>query len=362
MSNIRRFLWRDRFFYLGVGSGSYLAYKIPSTSSLYKDYGQHIRSLIEPEMAHRLTVNILSYNRYVRAILGLVPHENDENDESLLKTRVFDMNFPNPVGMAAGFDKNGECIQGVLDMGFGFTEIGSVTHFRLTGNPKPRVFRNEEEKTIINKYGMNNDGCGMVGWRMSSYRYHDKGRGIVGVNVGDDDLYTFWSLSTHADYVVINISCPNVEKRRNQNLQKLVTDIKSKSTTPLLIKIAPDITPGYVDEITSLTGIDGIIVSNTKNGLSGPPLREVSTNLIREIYQKTNGKIPIVGVGGVSTGRDAYEKIRNGASLVQLYTSFVYEGPMVVHDIKKELAELLRKDGFKSVSDAVGVDARMDSG
>ncbi|CAO3351357.1 quinone-dependent dihydroorotate dehydrogenase [Azospirillum palustre] len=342
----------------------------------------------DPETAHGLTIKALKS--------GLVPPARGR-DEPALHTRVWGLDFANPVGLAAGFDKNAEVVDAMLNLGFGFVEPGSVTPRPQPGNPRPRLFRLVEQRAVINRMGFNNEGLEAFAQRLERRRDSAKrAPGIVGANLGknkdtvdaaDDYVIGVRRLAPLADYLVVNVSSPNTPGLRALQgrdplralLERVLEARASCGLTrnpPLLLKIAPDLTVEDKSDIAAValeSGIDGLIVSNTTiarpdsipaamrseaGGLSGRPLFEASTSVLREIYALTGGKLPIVGVGGVATGEDAYAKIRAGASLVQLYSAMVYAGPAVVHRIRRELAELLRRDGFRSVADAVGVDHR----
>lgn len=335
---------------------------------------------LDPETAHRLTLRALT--------LGLAP-SCGKADDPVLATRVFGLNFPNPMGMAAGFDKNAEAWRALLRMGFGFVEIGSVTPRPQPGNPRPRLFRLTEDQAVINRMGFNNDGMQAVARNLSGQR-----NGIVGVNIGKnkdtqdpiaDYVACARQLGPQADYMVVNVSSPNTPGLRAlQDKAQLAALVDAAAETlaevcperapPLLVKIAPDLTERDCDDIArvALDGpVAGLIVSNTTierpdslrspnrretGGLSGKPLFDMSTRLLSQMYRLTGGKLPLIGVGGISSGRDAYEKIRAGASLFQLYTGFVYQGPLLINRIKGELTSLLRQDGFDKVDAAVGAD------
>ncbi len=335
--------------------------------------------LIEPERAHRLTILGLK--------LGLAPRDVAPNPSSL-GVDLWGLHFPNPLGIAAGFDKNGEVPDAMLKLGLGFAEVGTVTPRPQPGNPRPRIFRLAEERAVINRLGFNNEGHAALKGRLLARRARP---GIVGVNIGankdaadriadyEAGIAAFEGL---ASYFTVNISSPNTPGLRSlQNkaeLETLVTRVMKarKGRTPVLLKIAPDLTDDELADIAEVAreqGLDGLIVSNTTirreglvagphanetGGLSGQPLFALSTEVLRTMYRLTNGKIPIVGVGGVSSGADAYAKIRAGASLVQLYTALTYDGPMLVSRIKRELALLLAADGIEHLRDAVGLDAR----
>ncbi|CAO3353560.1 quinone-dependent dihydroorotate dehydrogenase [Azospirillum melinis] len=342
----------------------------------------------DPETAHGLTIKALKS--------GLVPPARGR-DEPALHTRVWGLEFANPVGLAAGFDKNAEVVDAMLKLGFGFVEPGSVTPRPQPGNPRPRLFRLVEQRAVLNRMGFNNEGLEAFAQRLERRRASAKrAPGIVGANLGknkdtvdaaDDYVIGVRRLAPLADYLVVNVSSPNTPGLRALQgrdplralLERVLEARASCGLTrnpPLLLKIAPDLTVEDKSDIAAValeSGIDGLIVSNTTiarpdsipaamrseaGGLSGRPLFEASTSVLREIYALTGGKLPIVGVGGVATGEDAYAKIRAGASLVQLYSAMVYAGPAVVHRIRRELAELLRRDGFQSVAEAVGADHR----
>ena len=300
--------------------------------------------------------------------------------------------FSNPVGLAAGFDKQAEVIGDVLDFGFGFTELGSILPEPQTGNPQPRLFRIPEAEAVINRFGFNSHGLTRCKLRIAAYRAANQGntRGLVGINVGknketadaaSDYVKVITTLAPFADYLTANISSPNTpglrDLQRREPLMELLKQCVAARDAgvkkpPLFVKIAPDLTDeqkeDIVDVVTS-TGVDGIIIGNTTisrppeipahvaaeaGGLSGKPLFALSTRVLADFYRLTKGKIPLIGCGGVSSGADAYAKIRAGASLVQLYTALIYQGPALIPRINRELAALLKRDGFSSVSAAVG--------
>lgn len=338
----------------------------------------------DAETAHRLTVRAVA--------AGLVP-DLRAPDDPILASLVWERDFSNPVGIAAGFDKNAEALAGIYRLGVGFAEAGTVTPKPQTGNLRPRVFRLPEQKAVINRYGMNNDGLERFLARVRAWR-EAGGREILGINVspnkdavnGPHDYVTcVAALAPYADYLVMNISSPNTPGLRGlQNraeLTELLASVKvardrGAARPPLLAKIAPDLTSEMradIAEVVLAAGIDGMIVTNTTvarpddlparycneaGGLSGAPLLAQSTEVLRDMHRLTNGKIPLIGVGGVASGADAYAKIRAGAALVQLYTALVFEGPYLVQRIKNDLAVLLRRDGFARLQDAVGADSR----
>lgn len=298
----------------------------------------------------------------------------------------------NPIGIAAGFDKNGEAIEGLDQIGFGFVEIGSVTPLPQAGNPKPRVFRLNSDQALINRYGFNSDGHETVWHRLQQLRANKKFNGVIGVNLGKnkssedavkDYVEGLKLFSPVADYLVINISSPNTPGLRalqeKNSLKHLLSEVIKANTAldmprPILLKLSPEMTEPEIADVCSIIQkkeckVDGLIISNTTTdrsmvlnseyrdeigGLSGKPLKEKSTKMIEIAYKLTGGKISIIGVGGISSGQDAYEKILAGASAVQLYTSFAYEGPPVVTKIKRELHEILKQNGYENVGDAVG--------
>jgi dihydroorotate dehydrogenase len=339
---------------------------------------------IDPETAHRLAVKALA--------CGL-PLGGAAPDEPLLACRVWGLDFPNPLGLAAGFDKDAEAPDALLRLGFGHVEVGTVTPRPQPGNPRPRLFRLSEDEAVINRYGFNSQGLDPLLRRAAARQ----GRGgVVGINVGKnkdtaDEVADFVTgiraAAPFADYLVINVSSPNTPGLRNlqarESMERLIQaalEAREAAVTgrmpPLLIKLAPDLDEaGLADvaEVALATGIDGLIMGNTTisrppslksphraeaGGLSGKPLLELSTRRLGDLYRLTCGRVPLVGVGGVSSGLDAYAKIRAGASLVQLYSALVYEGPGLIGRIKRDLASLLRRDGFGSVAEAVGADHR----
>lgn len=337
-----------------------------------------------PETAHNLAVKVLKW--------GLFPRQKTEDPKSLAST-VWGLHFKSPVGMAAGFDKQGEAVEGLHKIGFSFVEIGSVTPKPQPGNPKPRVFRLTEDLAVVNRYGFNSDGHEAVWQRLRQLRDDKSFDGVIGVNLGknktsedaaQDYIDGIKKFQDVADYFVINVSSPNTPGLRNLQakaiLQTLLTKVNEtrksiKSEQPLLLKLAPDLSETERQDVADVvlskqSKVDGLILCNTtitrnnlkdplreeQGGLSGAPLTDMSTTVISDMYRRTRGAIPIIGVGGIFSGEDAYNKIKAGASLVQVYTSYIYHGPPVVVKIKRELNELLERDGFKSIKDAVGKD------
>lgn len=336
----------------------------------------------DPEAAHERTIKLLS--------LGLGPRAS-EPDDPILKTTVCGLEFPNPIGLAAGLDKQASAIDAFMNFGFGHVEVGTVTPLPQSGNPRPRMFRVPEANALINRFGFNSVGADVVAERMKAWRENPRRtRNPVGINLGKnkdsaDDAADYIAglikLAPYADYVTINISSPNTaglrDLQRRERLAELLGAVMEARAIhaprlPIFVKIAPDLTDAQQEDIAAIavsSGVHGIIVGNTTvtrpagippelaaeaGGLSGKPLFDLSTQVLGNMWKLTDGKIPLIGCGGVSTGADAYRKIRAGASLVQIYTALVYEGPLVVRRIKRELAELLQRDGFASVGDAVG--------
>ncbi len=336
---------------------------------------------LDPERAHRLAVLALR--------LGLAGGTH-ASDDAALAVSVLGRRYSNPIGLAAGFDKNGKALRGLARLGFGFVEVGTVTPRPQAGNPRPRVFRLEEDGAVINRYGLNSEGFDVVSTRLA--RLPSRGlRSHVGVNIGpnkDGDaardlprMVERLSDQLVGDYITVNVSSPNTVGLRDWQLGRrlipLLTAIQEANTRhqPLLVKIAPDQAPGAIEDIVGScleAGAAGLIIGNTtvarpaalrghsrdeRGGLSGAPLFEPSTALLRDAYRLARGRLVLIGCGGVRTGRDVLTKIKAGATLVQLYTAFAYEGPVLVPRLKRELQAALRADGFTSVRDAVGASA-----
>ena len=342
----------------------------------------NLRSLIfklDPETAHNLAIKSLKFN-FVPNIL------DEEKDNPLFKAKLFNNDLENPIGMAAGFDKNAEVYNCLFKLGFGFVEVGTVTPLKQYGNPKPRVFRLVEDEALINRLGFNNFGAMNVLDRIKSNRQV----GLLGINIGPNKdtenrlndyiecLKTFYKV---ADYITINISSPNTEDLRSfhdqtklhellQSIDKEKKNLSSK--IPIAVKVSPDINDQEINKICEVllnNNVEAIIISNTsdstrenlkniqghqKGGLSGKPIEKKSTNLIGKFYKTLKGRIKIIGVGGVDSGKSAYEKFLAGADYVQLYTGMVFRGPNIVNMIKKELKELLLKDDVKNYTEIIG--------
>lgn len=339
-----------------------------------------LRSLIfklDPELAHNLAIKALKYNY---ASSNKIPKNN------CIETEIFGKKISNPVGLAAGFDKDAEVYNSLFKLGFGFVEVGTVTPLKQYGNPKPRVFRLEEDEALINRLGFNNSGADIVSSRIKS----NPPNGLFGINIGpnkdtsnrvDDYLIGLRKFYNLADYLTLNISSPNTENLRsfhNENeLDELLSKIEKekktlKTNVPIAVKVSPDINEENVEKISEILyqhNISTVIISNStdknrenlkninkveKGGLSGKPLEIKSNLLINKFFKILKTKIKIIGVGGVDSGKSVYEKIINGASLVQLYTGMVYQGPNIVSKISNELIEIIKNHGVKNISELVG--------
>ena len=334
---------------------------------------------VDPEKAHTLAIKSLKFN--------LIPNVFDEHkNDSIFQTTIFGKDLDNPIGMAAGFDKNAEVYNALFKLGFGFVEVGTITPLKQYGNPKPRVFRLVEDEALINRLGFNNHGAEIVKDRIK----RNKKLGLLGINIGpnkdssdrlNDYLIGLKTFYDDADYITINISSPNTENLRTfhegnklQDLLKSIMEEKKNlnSNIPIAVKVSPDISEDQVSQISEILlehEIKAIIVSNTseatrdklsniqrhqKGGLSGKPIEEKSNILINEFYKLLKGKIKIIGVGGVDSGQSAYDKFIAGADFVQLYTGMVFNGPNIAGIIKKELKELLIRDGVKNYTEIIG--------
>ncbi|OJU24815.1 MAG: dihydroorotate dehydrogenase (quinone) [Nitrobacter sp. 62-13] len=338
----------------------------------------------DPEDAHRMAMQGLR----------LLPPIRQRADDPKLAVRAFGLNFPNPIGMAAGFDKNAEVPDALLKLGFGFVEVGTVTPRPQPGNPRPRVFRLERDEGVINRMGFNNDGAHVVLRRLAA-RAH--AGGIIGVNIGAnkdsanrvaDYVRLIEIFAPVASYFTVNVSSPNTPGLRNLQQADALNELLAKvidarervrqnaGDTPVLLKIAPDLTLAELDDVVQIARsrrIDGMIVGNTtlarpsslrdqlrakeQGGLSGRPLFRLSTRMVAETYVRTEGAFPLIGVGGIDSGGAALTKMRAGATLIQLYSSLVYKGLGLVDDIKRDLMSTLLRTGRDSLSEIVGADA-----
>ena len=311
---------------------------------------------------------------------------------SNLQTEVFGKFFENPIGLAAGFDKNAEAIPGLFDLGFGFVELGTVTPMPQKGNDKPRVFKIPEYEAVIQRLGFNNDGIENFIRNLQDLK--KKKNNLIGINIGknknsndnfSDYKFLYQIVQSYADYVTINISSPNTpglrDLQKKENIYKLLSVLPQKKTATF-IKISPDVNNKELDDLCEIAvesdKIDGLILTNTtifrekllskpiknswkvdeEGGLSGPPLKDLSNQIIKKVFNKTKGKITLIGVGGVSSGKDAFEKISLGCNLVQLYTSLIYQGPNVIFKVLSELSYLLKKNNFKNVKELVGTNIK----
>ncbi len=344
------------------------------------DVAARAATTLDPETAHRLTVRMLKTGLGPKACIR----------DGRLAVSVAGIEFPNPLGLAAGFDKDAEVPNAMLDLGFGFVEVGAVTPQPQSGNPRPRVFRLWKDEAVINRYGFNNDGLDVIARRLKRRRR----KGVVGVNLGANkeskDRIADYELGVRklaglVDFYTVNISSPNTPGLRALQGKAALADLMTRvlaarndaaAETPVFLKIAPDLTDEDKADIAGVAmelAIDGLIISNTTiarpdtlrsarvgeaGGLSGKPLFAPSTELLREFYRVLGAQIPLIGVGGVASARDAYEKILAGASLVQLYTAMVYEGPGLPARIIRALPGLLKADGFETVAHAVGAEHR----
>lgn len=331
------------------------------------------------ETAHNLAIAALKYH--------LIPGAGQKRCNEL-ETKIFGIDFPCPVGLAAGFDKNAEVLSSLLNLGFGFVEVGTCTPLPQNGNDKPRLFRLEEDEAIINRFGFNNCGAEQFVKNLKN----NKNKGVIGANIGknktsndavSDYLTMLEKVYGLSDYITVNISSPNTPGLRDlqgkKELDKLLGAIIEKRASlpgkkiPILLKISPDTNNterADIAEIALKYSIDGLIISNTtihreglhgenageQGGLSGRPLFNKSNEALREMYRLTLRQIPIIGVGGIFSGDDAYTKIKSGASLIQIYSAIIYQGFGIVPQINRRICELLRKDGFTNISQAVGVD------
>jgi len=312
-------------------------------------------------------------------------HSRFSVNDPRLRVEAFGNEFPNPVGVAAGFDKNAEVPRGLAALGFGHVEVGGVTAEQQPGNPRPRLFRLREDEALINRMGFNNEGADIVGERLDREPLPEI---PVGINIGkskstplaeapEDYLYTYERVADAGDYFVVNVSSPNTpglrELQNRAALEEILGTLTDAGADPLLVKLSPDLPEPAVEDALGVVddlGLDGVIATNTttsrrvelskspqqaeRGGLSGKPIEPIATERVRFVAERTD--VPVIGVGGISDAKGAYEKIRAGASLIQLYTGLVYEGPGLARDINGGVLDLLDRDGFDSVEAAVGAD------
>ena len=350
--------------------------------SLFDRLAAPLLRMLDPEQAHALALQALK-----RA-----PLARPAPDDAKLAVAAFGLKFPNPVGLAAGFDKNAEVVDALFRLGFGFVEAGGVTPQPQPGNPRPRLFRLDADQAVINRLGFNSDGVAAVAARLAW-----RGRsGIVGVNIGAnkdtvdraaDYVACIAALAAHVDFLTANVSSPNTPGLRNLQQAAALDDLlarvidareraaESGTRTPLLLKIAPDLTLGDLDDVVGVARrhrIDGMIVGNTtvsrpklretakateQGGLSGRPLFALSTRMLAETYVRAEGAFPLIGVGGIDSGAAAFAKIKAGASLIQLYSGLIFRGVGLIGAIKTDLMDFLRVGRLESLADAVGRDA-----
>ena len=355
---------------------------------IYRSILRPILFKLPPETAHELASGSLSSLLSLRSMKGIIGSRYQTS--SFGKLNRFGLEFDNPVGLAAGFDKNGRAAHALAALGFGFVEVGTVTNEAQPGNDKPRLFRLPQDHALINRLGFNNCGAEELVANLSRHRPDC----VLGINIGKtrslpiqeaipDYLATFERVYEVADYVAVNVSSPNTpnlrELQRHDLLSELLSALQERNraleSKPLLLKIAPDLDEAELESIIDVAvgaGVAGVIATNTtvsrdglvtdsnqvkalgEGGLSGAPLRKRSNEIISFIYRATGGKLPIIGVGGIFTATDAWQKIVSGASLIQLYTGFIYEGPRVARTINQGLFEMMKREGFVRLDDAVG--------
>jgi dihydroorotate dehydrogenase len=345
------------------------------------DLAKPILFQLDAETAHRSVHELLGAIEGTAVERLLADHYTVV--DSRLSIEAFGQRFNNPVGVAAGFDKNAEIPRTLAALGFGHVEVGGVTAEPQAGNPRPRMFRLPEDRALINRMGFNNDGADIVGERLAATDC----KVPVGVNIGKsksapndeaeaDYRYTFERVREGGDYFVVNVSSPNTpglrELQQRDRLESILGTLQDAGASPLLVKLSPNLTDAATEDALTVVDdldLDGVIATNTstdrpaslrgeaadeEGGLSGKPIEEKATSMVRFVAERTDK--PVVGVGGVTDAEGAYRKIRNGASVVQLYTGLIYEGPAIARDINRGLLELLERDGFDSVEDAVGAD------
>lgn len=364
---------------------------------LYSSILKPIFFRMDPEKAHHLVLDGLETGSKVPGMNGIMHAMYGVAESPELATDLFGLHFSHPIGLAAGLDKNGKVADGFRNIGFGFAEVGTVTPKGQLGNDQPRLFRLPSDEALINRMGFNNDGTGAMAERLAKR----KGSRIpIAVNIGKNKLTPnelahedyqkcIQDLYTYGDFFVVNISSPNTPDLRDlqhgDELKKLLSAVKSEinaqaskkseKAKPVLVKIAPDMTNEQLELTVAAimeSGVSGIFATNTTlsreglshenakeaGGMSGKPLLHRSTEVIRTIYRQTNGQLPIIGSGGIFTAQDAYDKIRAGASLIEIYTALIYKGPGVLRELTNGLKECLHKDGYRNIAEAVGADHR----
>lgn len=364
---------------------------------LYKTIAKPVLFRMDPEKAHHLTVHGLAAAARIPGMKAVMNGAWGAPRSEQLATELLGIRFPNPIGLAAGLDKNAQAVEGFSSMGFGFMEVGTVTPKGQEGNPKPRMFRLPPDEGLINRMGFNNEGTEAMAARLA--RLHSRPIPLA-INIGknkvtpnetahEDYEQCIRSLYAYGDFFVVNISSPNTpdlrELQHGDELKRLLETVAGEigrqaqrdggKAKPFLVKIAPDMTEEqleYTVHTIQESGAAGIIATNTTisrtglthsnaretGGLSGVPVKERSTEVIRSVYRMTGGRLPIIGSGGIFTAEDAYEKIRAGASLVEVYTALIYKGPTLLKDMNNGLIRLLQRDGLRHISEAVGADHR----
>lgn len=362
---------------------------------LYKKLAKPILFRMDPEKAHHLTIDGLSAVTRIPGGAQLLKSMYGVQNSPLMNQRIWGLEFANPVGLAAGLDKNAKAVKGFSQLGFGFMEVGTITPKPQSGNELPRLFRLPEDRALINRMGFNNVGTDEMAHNLQKT---GKREIPVAINIGknkttpneqaeEDYRACIRELYTYGDFFVVNISSPNTPDLRNlqhgNDLKRLLDAVTAEmqlqqaknghAGKPVLVKIAPDLTDDELELTVHAikdSGVSGIIATNTTlsraglvhanrsqaGGLSGSPLTERSTEVIRRVYQLTEGKLPIIGAGGIFTAKDAYDKIRAGASLVEVYTGLIYEGPGILTNINRGLLDLLKQDGYTHISQAIGAD------
>ncbi|AFY68550.1 dihydroorotate oxidase A [Thalassoporum mexicanum PCC 7367] len=365
-------------------------------NQIYKHGLRNLLFTIEPEQAHRLVMNLarqVDQNAPMRSLVTNLCTYGDRR----LGQKLWGLDFSNPVGLAAGFDKNAEAAAAWASFGFGFAELGTITALAQAGNPQPRLFRLPNDQALLNRMGFNNLGSEAVAHQLEQYLAAHPPTMPIGINLGkskvtalenasDDYLTSFRRFQALGDYFVVNVSSPNTPGLRDlqaiDSLAKIITTLQqaNQANKPILVKIAPDLSDADIRQVVQLSmseQIAGIIATNTTirrdnlstrklgatgksitdetGGISGMPLRSRSTEVIKLIWQETHGQLPIIGVGGIFTGTDAWEKITAGATMVQLYTGWVYGGPGVIRSILQDLVQRLETAGLSNISEAVGL-------
>ena len=319
---------------------------------------------LDPEISHDILNIFLSNNIYFKY---------PEYSSKKLNVNIFDKVVKNPVGLAAGFDKNADMYKALNEFGFGYLELGSVVKNKQIGNQKPRIYKYENSKSIVNNMGLNSKGLDYFHKNIATRNKNS----VIGINLAknnstinpiSDINYLISRLDRYADYLVINFSCPNVNNNYNlYSIEQLLKSVKNNTCNNILIKISPEINYYELVNIINLSlkyKIYGLIISNTQKtflgGLSGSPIKDLSDNLIKESYKLSNGKLKIIGSGGIMCAEDAYKKIKLGANLVQVYSGFIFEGPKLIYNINKDLENLIESDNLDSINDAVGKDVNLE--